>query len=356
MIIQRLKNKLHKTQTGLLPLKKDSRDLGFWNIFGSYEPKYDKKELDIFSIKKQSYNTCTFASVVGAKEIDEQVSLSIRFLVIKAKEAGYISGNGFSTVRNAQKALNKFGTCESRLLSENADNWADYSNPKYITREMENNAITHKSKSYAFLSSINDVYKAIDDGRPVQTGIDWYSGYQGSAFKLPWIIYKITGWKIGGHALYICGYNKSYKKQFVVKKVNSFGTGYADGGKFYMTVEMMSKYISKYGAGVNLDMEIDTAKWLSTHQGNNVEDSGGNIYFIENGKKLKYPDMATFISHNGNDNDFVIVDDNILALVEDGADMDFFKGIHYLSAHSILKRIKDNTDTQEFKKYFPDLY
>ncbi len=347
--------KITKTKTGLKPLSEDNRDLGFNIFFLGYKPKHIKKELKNDNVKKQSYNTCGWAASAGSKEIDEKTKLSTRFLVIMGKIKGYISRDGFSNLRDNEKVLKEFGIAEERFLTENSVNWKDYSNFEYLTEEMKKNALAHKTKTYWRIYKTNEIYKAIDDGRTVKIGVDWYTRLNMSrGFKYPWI-YKIIGWFVGGHAMYIRGYNLQYKGQKVFIVRNSFGKKYGDNGDLYILEKDLQKQINKYGAFVNLDMEIDIAKWLINHQGRIVKtENNPDVYLIQGDKKRSYVDEATLTAHGKSISEITIVPNEYLDKIKRGKDINFWDGGNVKQIKELLRQ--HNNLKELYKKYFNELF
>ena len=349
MYLQKAKNKLFKTNCSLLPLPKDSRDLklGFW--FGrKYEPKNEKLELAPFRTHSQFYNTCGWTASTGAKEIDEQIVLSPRSLIIRARMEGKISGDGFSNLRDNEKMVSNFGISEKKLLVDSNSNWTDYSNRKYLTSEIINNATKHRSESYWSASNIADIYKALDEGHPVKIGIRWYSGFNMSnGFKAPWIIGKNDGWYVGGHAMYIFGYDMDYHGKKVFKIKNSFGQDWGDNGNCYITTDYLEPQIKRYGAFANIDMTSDVSKFVVDNDGKNIKAKDDSaVYHLQKGQKKVYPDEISYFAFNTSWDGIITTEKNTLDLIPDGDQMDieksqYWKFIKHLKAPQNLYRLID---------------
>jgi len=175
MLLTKLRTKITGRPLGLQKLPKDERDLNLGFLwFGGYEPLHTRKEIKTLSVKLQRYNTCGWNSSTTGKEVDEDVKLSPRSLVIFGKEAGYISGDGFSNLRNNEKTVQKYGIAEERFLSESNGGWSDYSDSARLTPEARQNATTHRSETYWSITNIDGILKAIDDERIVKVGVKWY--------------------------------------------------------------------------------------------------------------------------------------------------------------------------------------
>ena len=354
-----IRNIIFRTKTGLKPEELDYRDIPvglIWNLIPGYKPKSKKLVLETREAKNQYKNTCGWASSVGMKEIDEKEELSVRGNVIFGKIRGYISGDGFSTLRNNQKVLQKDGAIPAHLLDDNKRiSWTDYSNSKHLTPEMKSAAVDRRIKSYLKVYLVSEVYRCLDNGRPVQIGIDWYTGWNLSGgFKLPWLVYKTIGYFVGGHALYICGYDQEYKGQKVFIIRNSFGKKYGDNGNLYLTEKMLEANIGKYGAFINYDLDKNILQWLQEHQGNIVKGSGNDVWLIQGDKKRLYPDEATLISNGKTDKDIIVIDDKILNEIKQGDDISFWQGDNVKQIKEMILKRKDLKEL--FAKYFKELF
>lgn len=356
ILIKKLKIKYSGNSLGLLPLPPDDRDLGFWNIFGEedYQPKHEEKILKTISVKNQLFNTCGWASSTAMKEIDEGMPLSVRSLVILGKWLGYITGDGFSNLRDNQKTIQKYGIPEEGIIPETASNFDQYADTKLITQNFLDNAAKHKSDSFWRVYNTNEIYKLIDEERPVQIGVDWYSGLNmGGGFKSPWI-WKIINWLVGGHAMFVKGYKQNYtgKKVFVIQ--NSFGNSYGDNGDMYILPADLQKQIDKYGAYANKDVPLELAKWLVQHQGKVVKtDTSADVFLIQGDKKRKYPDLATLYAHGRADSDIVNVPSEYLDKVKEGDVIDFWEGGNVKQIKLMIQQRENIKNI--FKGYFEEL-
>ena len=357
MLREKIAQKIFKQPfLGLKKFSKDKRDLVGWRIFGiDYKPKYRKKFLEPLTVKNQYANTCGWAGEAGMKEIDEKIELDERVLVMIAKREGKISGDGFSNLRDNEKMVLKFGIAEKGLLKKGYRNWNEYSNYSYLTKEILDNALKHRSKSYLSLSSISEIYKAIDDGRPVSIGISWRTSFNMSGgFSWPWVLNYIKGLFVGGHKIYVYGYDLEYRNKPVFKCRNSFGVSYGDKGDFYIYAENLAKDIKVYGAFINYDLDKNTIKWLMEFQNRIVKGKNPEVYLIQGEEKRKFPDLATFYAHGCLDEDIVKVDDEYLREIKDGKDINFWEGEVVKSVKALIQQ-KQNLEII-FKKYFNELF
>ncbi|HPQ42934.1 MAG TPA: hypothetical protein PKZ42_01805 [Syntrophales bacterium] len=355
-MFEEIKSLFFDTPLGLKKLPQDNRDLGFNWLFGTdYEPKHKTRVLEPLSVKTQKWNTCGWAASVASKEIDEKVKLSIRVFVIIGKFLGYISGDGFSNLRDNEKALQKMGVAEEGVIPESADSWEEYSDTSLLTEEVKTNAAKHKSKSFWRIYNTSEIYKAIDDGRPVKIGVRWYYGLNMSGgFCWPWL-YKIISWLVGGHAMFVRGYNTDYQGQKVFIVRNSFGIGYGDKGDLYITEEDLQKEIELYGAFANLDETVEVGKWLAESQGKVVKTiDNQNVYLIQGNQKRLYPDEPTLIAHGKDLSDIIIVEAEILDQVQAGEKINFWDGGNVKQVRAMIQQ-REELKTK-FKKYFNELF
>lgn len=335
---------LHKTRikygSGLLPTPEDKNDFKT-GIFGwfEYKPKHTKHIIKTLSVRDQRrLNTCQFNATTVQKEIDEKCRLSVRSLVIKGKQLGYISGNGFSNLRDGQKVLLKWGILKEGLIDEKVDsNWERYSDPKAIAH-LDKEANKHKISSYWNVSSRNDALKLLDGNRIISTGLRWYRGWNmGGGFSFPWLISRIIGLFVGGHAFVVIGYDLNYKGKKVYICQNSYGAIWGDKGKFYITMDYLDK--KNYGYYTNLDdIDSELGKFLMDNDGKNVKGKGSPaIYHIQQGKKKPYTSWEAFLAWNGKVRGFVEVNKNVLNRVETGDIMNIKKTDYW----RFLKDVKE---------------
>ena len=106
------------------------------------------------------------------------------------REKGRISGDGFSNLRDNEKTLQESGVAEKGLLGKVSwRNWNEYSDPKHLTQKIRDNARLHRTKAYSRLYNIDEIYKAIDEGRPVKIGVRWRTAFNmRDGFSFPWLL------------------------------------------------------------------------------------------------------------------------------------------------------------------------
>lgn len=283
---------------GMTKNPEDNRDFEFGSLgdWFAYKAKQNELVLDTLSVKEQSpYNNCVFQSYAVTREPDEGKELSVRSLVRYAQSKGYISGNGFSNLRSAQKAGIDFGIAEQSLLDEPKTSWINYAGTQNSPLIVQN-ALNHRAKSYFKAKGKSEWLKALDDGKMIHTGFTWRSAYnQTGGFKAPWVIRWGAGVAVGGHAVVCKGYNVS-KGLFVMQ--NSFGRDWGDSGDFYVPMDSL-QWTEGY---VSIDMDTETAiQLIQKYEGTDVKkESSPTIFRIENGKKRPFITSESFFMHGGN--------------------------------------------------------
>lgn len=312
--------------SGLKLKKRDPRnymveDLG-WG-FG-YSAKHEEKIIETLSVKNQEpNNTCTMDAGVVQKEVDEGVIISVGSVVTKQRQLGLLSGNGWANIEGIQKVLKDWGAMEEKDAPTRRP-WNLLSN----TSLNDKKAAEHKIKSYWEVNSRASRLKAIDDGRVITTAIAWYTGYNASYIPKNYLIEKTSGYKVGGHSFCIVGYDFDYFGKQVYVCQNSYGEGWGDGGKFYMTMDFLDSE-ARWGSFINLDIEkvpeVTVDDIYSRFNLKNVKgDKESGIYLIYNNKKMPYKNAAAFVAYNGvpyfYKNAFTIVPQNILNQVSTPSD------------------------------------
>lgn len=302
--------------SGLVKHDKDPRDFetGIFN-WGAYQPKSQRKEIKTLGVKSQQYNNCQWYATTVQKEIDEKIVLSPRSICAWGLKNGLVSGDGLSNLPSGQKALKNWGIVSLNSLQENIQPWSNYANVDLNRFSAE--AEKHKIQSYWSVTSRGDLLKLLDEDRAVTTGLAWFTGFnQGGGFGYPWIIEKVIGYSVGGHAVCIIGYDLNYHGKQVYIIQNSCGIGWGDAGKFYVTMDYLDR--NNYGYFTNLDLPTDIAKFLVDYNGKNVKGSSSSIYLIKDGTKKGYPNWETYLAFNGKDKGFAVVDDELLNQVKEG--------------------------------------
>jgi hypothetical protein len=295
--------------SGLTKAPKDPRDyqaddLG-WG-FG-YQPVNKVKVLKTLGVKDQGDSLCCqwFASAV-CKEIDEGVELSPRSIAAKGYYMGLAGNWGLSNLNNGQKVMKDWGIVEESACNSKATSWAEYINVNF--KLLDPKASEHKLKTYWSVNGRSAIFQAIDGDHPITTGMDWYTGFnQGGGFAYPWIISKASGYRVGGHAVALIGYDIPAG---VYVFQNSYGKnwgGYRDSngvthpGCFAVSMSYFDS--NNYGCVASLDIEYDATTgedYAKMYDGKNIRgDKQPTIYRVYDGKKYAYKNAAAFIAYNG---------------------------------------------------------
>ena len=282
---------------GLEDHVEDERDFSFTDLGGwfTYDPKHDVHEIKTISVKDQHpLNTCVYNSLTTQKEADEGVVLSPRSVIRWAYNQGYIRGNGFSTLREGQKAAQKFGIAENSIFPNVITDWWSYARGG-VSANVKENANAHRSESYFSVRSKNEVLKALDENRIIHTGTSWYSGYNArGGFKAPWVLQWGRGYRVGGHAYCIIGYDIP---RGLLKMQNSFGDSWGDKGCFYVRMADWFRSSPVGYVSVDLDEPETLEKFIASHEGKNVKaNEDSTIYLIQGGKKRPYINAEAFLS------------------------------------------------------------
>ena len=344
---------------GLLPHIDDQRDLKL-GIFGwgEYKPLHQRHRIQTLSSKNQFRNTCTMNGVVLQKEQDENTVLNVMLHVQKMKQLGYISGDGFSDLRSNQIAVQKFGIPEKGFANEDVYDWNKYSAYGW-TPEIEANALSHRSHSFWNTSAKNEILKLLDENKVLASGSEWYSGFNmRGGFSSPWIITKPIGQLVGGHAYDIVGYDQNYQGYgMCLIFQNSYGRGYGDNGDLYMPIDFALRFI--YTCYVQLDIELDVARFLEKYEGKFVKAQGKPaIYKIQDGKKSPLPDMVTYFSWGGARKGYEVVTTDELQAVPEGGVLEMQYSPYWPMIKDLTSNISELTmvvnDALEFEKNFPN--
>jgi hypothetical protein len=283
---------------GMLPHEDDERDVQYGWMFGTptYVPKNKVVDIQTITCRDQgTYNNCCFQAATVQKEIDEKVPLSVRYVTSEAEKRGRVVGNGLSSLRYAQQTIVDAGAAEQALLPEVQNDWESYADPTHLTYNVEMNGQIHKSKSFAQVVSKSDWIHALDNGRAIHTGLQWFTSYNmNNGFSAPWVITIGKGINVGGHSVVCRGYDLTKN---LYKFQNSYSLNYGDKGCFYANIDQWHEYGMVGYVSVDADA-LPAAAYA--FDGKDVKTDGDpRIYRIEAGKKRWYPDEKTYLSWGG---------------------------------------------------------
>ena len=307
---------------GLIEQEPDDRDFQFgWFGGSSYTPKNRVVDIKPLQVRDQNpFNNCTQQAAAAQKELDEGIELSTRYLTTEASKKKRISGDGFATIRDIQQTVIESGVCEANMLPEDkSGGFSSYADPANLKYCLQMNGMLHRSKAFARVSTQDEWFKALDEGRTIQTGMRWYTGYNmNGGLTAPWVLTINKGIYVGGHSFLCTGYDQN-KKQ--LKFLNSYGGDWGDNGCFYI------KYTDWWALApvgyVSVDIN-DYNPAIIQYEGKDVKSDGDpRIFRIENGKKRWYPDEKTFLYWGGNFNpsSFVRISGSLLKVIPEGEKM-----------------------------------
>jgi hypothetical protein len=314
-------------------------------IFGwfDYKPVGKSNGLQPVSIKDQSrLNNCVYQSTIGAKEIDEGVELSVKSITIYAKIKGLLSGDGWSSTENGEKALRDFGACLEKDFPSNEEaGWDKYSDTRQLTPALMEKAKEYRSQTFWSVKSRGDRLKLLDEKKPIKVAIQWYTGYnQGGGFKAPWIISKRVGLPVGGHQFYVIDYIMGYYGQNVYVCVNSYGDKWGDKGKFYVTMDFLDR--EAWTSTANLDIERPIADFITQYAQMVVKGSQKPaIYYIAMGKKRVFTDPVILATWGYSFADVITVPQQELDRIPEGEPMKAESSPHY----PLYKQLKKPLET-----------
>lgn len=313
MILQKIRNYLFaekhngkKYGCGLKRDKKDERQLELgWSLFG-YTPQHDVHVIETYDVKDQHYNTCGQEAAVACVETLKKTQLSEQFHSTMLRAEGKVLQDGFSSLVENLKALVKRGVCVKKMLNEDDGtmSYEVYTDQKKITPEMKADAMINRIDGFASVIGRPARLKTLDGGDVLYTGMDWYSGYNmNGGFSFPFIISKIIGWLVGGHAIFIKGYDY-LRRLYIIQ--NSYGPlwgGFVDskGIKHKGCFAVDMDFFDNHGFATYrlINIKENLAELLAKYDGKDVKGSDAGIYRIENGKKRAYLDKRTFYAFGG---------------------------------------------------------
>jgi len=220
----------------IAPDYKDSRDLLLADYLGdeSIPDSIDLKSKDS-AIEHQRFGSCTANAATGVKqfldkkEYGKEIDLSQRFVYHNTKRISGLWDIEGDYLRNAIKALVKWGTPREELWAEGKGKLDEYlktTPPPSVYKAAEQ----YKAKAYYRVATeVPSIKKTIAKLlSPLPTGMMWNESYKPKPdgyLPLP------KGKKIGGHAIDIIDYSLD-KIQFR----NSWGKNWGLSGYFYIPV------------------------------------------------------------------------------------------------------------------------
>lgn len=248
---------------GLIPLKKDKRDISFGAFFKF--PKLEELPREYLGsepleIKNQgSDDSCTGQASAAVSEDQEGVILSPYYTFAKGKMiSGDIEGFGLD-LRDICKAAVKYGFLEKQ------DDPGDLPRDgALIDPTLDEKAAIHRKGSYLSVGGNFDLFDAFrtviwamrDEKRSIITGCTWKNIW---TYSSNGIIPKFDLDKGAfGHAFKIKGWKEINGEPYLIAQLSQ-GTGVGDEGLFYFPRSVVNKEFT-YGAFTFSDMPAEEVK------------------------------------------------------------------------------------------------
>jgi hypothetical protein len=239
--------------SGLRKPKYDPRQFKFEKAFGAIPQTIPDEfiigePLEIFN--QGTSDMCVGFAVAGVSQLQEGVVLSPEWQFSKIKElmGGNLSSFGSDPQKGVKSAVN-FGSLEKKespysLENKDRNFLADYRN---WDSSLEKKALPHRKGAYFVINPNFDSIRSalwhsftatnLRDKSAVVVGAYWQPDWNTSVMD------KVTGYsKDYPHAFYLIGSKKIGNEPYLVG-VNSYGEEYGDKGLFYLSKEVVNKYM-----------------------------------------------------------------------------------------------------------------
>jgi C1A family cysteine protease len=223
-----------------VPDKLDKRDHPYLLTGASQSSVVDLRPY-CSSIENQgNLGSCTGQAIAGAIELLHKRAsrtLDVSRLFIYYYERQYIGTVNYDSgayIRDGIKVCYTYGAPVESLWPYNINKFRTVP-PSTAIKD----AAKRKVTSYQRVSDFNGVIDAVASGHPVVVGFTVYSSFESNSVAKTGVMpYPNTSKErvLGGHAVLIVGYNKN-RNVFIVR--NSWGTGWGEGGYFYMPLQVI---------------------------------------------------------------------------------------------------------------------
>ena len=220
--------------------KVDNRDHPY-QLTGTTQPSVVDLRPFCSSIEDQgNLGSCTGQAIAGAIELlNKRASrtLDVSRLFIYYYERlleGTVNYDSGAYIRDGIKVCYTYGAPVESLWPYNINKFRTLPPSTAIQ-----DAAKRKVTSYQRVADFNGVIDALASGYPVVIGFTVYSSFESNSVAKTGVMpYPniSTERVLGGHAVLIVGYNKN-RNVFIVR--NSWGTGWGDGGYFYMPFQVI---------------------------------------------------------------------------------------------------------------------
>jgi C1A family cysteine protease len=184
--------------------------------------------------------SCTGQAIAGAIELLHKRAsrtLDVSRLFIYYYERQYIGTVNYDSgayIRDGIKVCYTYGAPVESLWPYNINKFRTVP-PSTAIKD----AAKRKVTSYQRVADFNGVIDAVASGHPVVVGFTVYSSFESNSVAKTGVMpYPNTSKErvLGGHAVLIVGYNKN-RNVFIVR--NSWGSGWGEGGYFYMPFQVI---------------------------------------------------------------------------------------------------------------------
>ncbi len=195
------------------------------------------------AVEEQSnLGSCTAQAIVGAYELltkrdypDQYNDLSRLFVYYNSRLiGGVITEDEGAYIRDAIKAVSRYGICKEELWPYKVENFAIEPPPEAYA-----DAKKRMIKKYYRVAKLDDILDALNSGYPVVAGITVYKGFDRINESNTILEMPVTGEKdLGAHAILLVGYDLSRK---LILARNSFGPDWGEQGYFWIPFDYVSK-------------------------------------------------------------------------------------------------------------------
>lgn len=262
----------HKRTGGMLPMPKDERDIKLGAAFTlpplSEIPKTFKNEIpETWIFDQLDTDTCAGHATALASSLQEGVLLDPLFTWVMARAMKGMSPDDWGIdLRSVMLAHVKVGALERNeapyKITDPATVWRDITNWK--VDELLKDSVRHKKGSALFIEPTQG-YDMFDTLRAViwkfraekiaaVIGLRWAYGTDPVIDK-----YLDGGF---GHAVVQSTWTEDGMHGTII---NSWGTAVGEGGKFFISREIINREVPVYGAGIFRDETPENLKWYIEH-------------------------------------------------------------------------------------------
>lgn len=296
--------------SGCLSHREDNQDIPF-GLFNS-QAHYEAFTLDTgVRFDQERLNICVFASRVQGRSIQTGIRFSVRSDVKLAKKLGWITGNGWSSLRAENEIGVKYGRVPYELCPDeiNGMSWEEYSEWTAEDERLLNEVAPHyKTPEYQKIWSWSQAVKALEDGLVLFTAGKWY--LQMNAPQAPKYLLQPFGPYYGGHAYIGTGY-RGRGDDF--ENPQTFGTTYGDNGKAWIDDLFGANQYAIY-----IELDLPLSSYLHYYEGKDVKaKNGAAVYHIEDGKKKAYLTEEEFVATGRSFTDVKTIKLDVLSQIPD---------------------------------------